>query len=273
MSILPFYWEQMPLADYDANAAQNLIADLFNEHNPLVHFPTPEIVSELPSAGLYFHVNANGISLAKVGEKGRVQVDFVDGAAGHRRKHGGGELLGKAVNHSSKPVVWDATGGLGRDAFVLASLGLDVQIFERNPNVALLLADGIRRATQHADTAEIAQKMRLNVGNAIELLPELAQANRPDVVYLDPMYPTRQKSAAVKKEMAYFHDLVGAANDADDAALLAAACAIAKKRVVVKRPRLGEFLANEKPAYQYSGKSTRFDVYLPLNPVSDSQSG
>lgn len=89
----------------------------------------------------------------------------------------------------------------------------------------------------------------------------------PEVVYLDPMYPERQKSAAVKKEMAYFHELVGGAQD--EAALLNAARNVARKRVVVKRPRLGLFLNGEKPAYQYEGKSTRFDVYLPFAGVQE----
>ena len=77
------------------------------------------------------------------------------------------------------------------------------------------------------------------------------------------MYPERQKSAAVKKEMAYFHELLGLSTQQNDDALFQAACQVAKKRVVVKRPRLGEFLCGKKPAYQYEGKSTRFDVYLP----------
>ena len=116
----------------------------------------------------------------------------------------------------------------------------------------------------------IAARITLHQGNATELMPALAaQTGQPDVVYLDPMYPERQKSAAVKKEMAYFHALLGQpenernAFSANDAALFQAARAVAKKRIVVKRPRLGAFLCGEKPAYQYAGKSTRFDVYLP----------
>lgn len=220
----------------------------------------------LPQQGLYLLAEPSGLSLRLVGEKGAVQVDFISGAAQYRRTKGGGELIAKAVNHTSRPKVWDATGGLGRDAFVLASLGLEVQIFEQNPVVACLLADGLNRAALHPDTADIAARTHLNVGNAAELLIPFAQSHgRPDVVYLDPMYPERQKSAAVKKEMAYFHQLVG--TNQDDAALLAAAKAVAQKRVVVKRPRLGVFLNQEPPAYQYSGKSTRFDVYLPTHPT------
>ncbi|MDO4696513.1 MAG: class I SAM-dependent methyltransferase [Neisseria sp.] len=225
----------------------------------------------LPRGSLYLLADECGIALAKAGEKGVVRVDFTGGAAQYRRTKGGGELIAKAVNHAAKPLVWDATGGLGRDSFVLAAQGLQVCTFERHPIVALLLSDGLARAveSEDAETAEIARRITLVQGNAAEMMADFAVRNgRPDVVYLDPMYPVRQKSAAVKKEMAYFHDLVGEAAAEDDAALLVAAKAAAKKRVVVKRPRLGEWLANEEPAYQYGGKSIRFDVYLPDFPVS-----
>ncbi len=208
------------------------------------------ILSDLPDSGEYLLADAEGVSLCRAGEKGRVRVDFGGGAAQYRRTKGGGELIAKAVNHTTKPTVWDGTGGLGRDSFVLASLGLNVHTFE-----------------QHLQ--DIARRMTFHYGNAVELMRELAVQSRPDIVYLDPMYPERQKSAAVKKEMAYFHSVVGAAQE--EAGLLAAARAVAKKRVVVKRPRLGEFLNGEKPAYQYTGKSTRFDVYLPDYPVKDGE--
>nr|UOP05386.1 class I SAM-dependent methyltransferase [Conchiformibius kuhniae] len=221
------------------------------------------ITSTLPENGVYLHHDADGIALCQAGQKGRVRVDFVGGAANHRRTQGGGELIAKAVKHSVHATVWDATGGLGRDAFVLAGLGLRVRVFERHPAVFCLLADGLARAAACADTAEIVKNISLHQGDAAELLPEYAaRYDRPDVVYLDPMYPQRQKSAAVKKEMAYFHALVG--QDGNDAALFAAARACAVKRVVVKRPRLGAFLCGEVPSYQYVGKSTRFDAYLPF---------
>ena len=227
------------------------------------------VIDRQPEEGSFLIADESGISLCRAGEKGRVRVDFDGGAAHYRRTKGGGELIAKAVNHTAQPTVWDATGGLGRDSFVLASLGLNVHTFEQNPAVACLL---FRRALigqgKVKETREIAQRITLHFGNAIDLMQELATQNgRPDVVYLDPMYPERRKTAAVKKEMAYFHDLVGAAQD--EAELLDAALNTAKKRIVVKRPRLGEFLDGRKPAYQYTGKSTRFDVYLPTRPSED----
>ena len=227
-----------------------------------------------PETAVYLRYDAHGLCLCQQGEKGVVQVDFASGAAQHRRTQGGGELIAKAVQHTARPVVWDATGGLGRDSFVLASLNLAVHTFEQHPAVFALLQDGLHRAAQSPEIAAIAARITLHQGNAAALMPTLAaQIGRPDVVYLDPMYPERQKSAAVKKEMAYFHALMEQpenersefrrSQNANDAALFQAARAIAQKRIVVKRPRLGEFLCGEKPAYQYAGKSTRFDVYLP----------
>lgn len=223
------------------------------------------LCTKLPEHGMYLSYDESGISLCKVGEKGRVRVDFVEGAAQYRRTKGGGELIAKAVNHRVSQTVWDATGGLGRDAFVLASLGLRIRLFERNPAVYCLLSDGLNRAAE-VETAAIVQNITLHYGDAVRLMPELIkQYGRPDVVYLDPMYPQRQKSAAVKKEMAYFHELLGQSLPQDERALWNAARHTAMKRVLVKRPRLGEFLCGETPAYQYMGKSVRFDVYLPFS--------
>ncbi len=212
-----------------------------------------------PAQGLYLTDHGDGLALAQAGHKGVVRVDFVSGALDYRRQKGGGELIGKAVNHTQSRQVWDATAGLGRDGFVLAGLGLQVTLFERHPAVAALLQDGLDRAALAPASAEIAARMHLIFG---ELATHTTPGDRlPEIVYLDPMYPERQKSAAVKKEMAYFHQLVGA--QTGEAELLAHALRTARKRVVVKRPRLGDFLADQKPAYQYLGKSTRFDVYLP----------
>lgn len=223
-----------------------------------------------PENGVYLRADAEGIALCKAGEKGRVRADFTEGVAQHRRLQGGGELIGKAVNHAAKPLVWDATGGLGRDAFVLATLGLSVCVYERHPAVYCLLYDGLERARACADTAVIAARISLRFGDAVKEMQRACTSGepRPDVVYLDPMYPERRKSAAVKKEMAYFHELVGADSVNDDGSLLRAARSVSAKRIVVKRPRLGEFLDDAVPAYQYTGKSTRFDVYLPFQAAS-----
>ena len=238
---------------------------IFTEHPLPEHLAYAERLPQPPASGVYLCYTDDGLSLCRAGSKGRVQADFTGGSANRRRLKGGGELIAKAVNRAAQPAVWDATGGLGRDSFVLAGLGLAVRVYERQPVVYALLADGIVRALRQPETAETAACITLVQGDAAHLLREdAARLGKPDAVYLDPMYPERQKSAAVKKEMAYFHELLGLPDPDADAALFQAALHTAKKRVVVKRPRLGEFLCDAKPAYQYTGKSTRFDVYLPF---------
>ena len=82
------------------------------------------------------------------------------------------------------------------------------------------------------------------------------------MVYLDPMYPHRQKSALVKKEMRVFQSLVGPDEDAD--ALLEPARRLAKKRIVVKRPDYAPPLAGIVTQAAVVTKSHRFDIYPPL---------
>ena len=196
-----------------------------------------------------------------------ISVDFVSGAVAPRRKFGGGrgQSIAKAVGlkQGVTPTVVDGTAGLGRDAFVLASLGCKVIMVERHPVVAALLEDGLRRAYEDAEIGEwMRDLMSLFHGSSISALADAAQSSGTeiDVVYLDPMYPHREKSALVKKEMRVFQTLVGADLDADG--LLAPAMALATKRVVVKRPDYAEDLDGVKPSMVIATKKNRFDVYV-----------
>ncbi|WP_424406768.1 class I SAM-dependent methyltransferase [Pasteurella sp. PK-2025] len=194
---------------------------------------------------------------------GAVFVDFVAGAMAHRRKFGGGrgEAVAKAVGIKNDylPTVIDATAGLGRDAFVLAAIGCQVRLLERHPVVRLLLQDGLQRAYADPEIGEMMQQnmQLLPVSHITQLDPATDFA---DVVYLDPMYPHKQKSALVKKEMRVFQHLVGADLDADS--LLAPALSLAQKRVVVKRPDYAAYLAQQAPHFSRETKNHRFDIYL-----------
>ena len=224
-----------------------------------------QVMNALPATEQFFLcLDAEGLSL-KQGNAPRtsVSVDFVAGSNAHRRKFGGGQGqdIAKAVGIGAyKPRVLDATAGLGRDAFVLASLGCEVQAIERHPVVAALLADGLLRAQSDVEVAEVTARMTLNFGSSLDQLSTVCQQVRPDVIYLDPMFAhdVKQK-AAVKKEMAAFQDLVGQDDDADG--LLAIALEHARCRVVVKRARKALPLANRAPSYALVGKANRFDVY------------
>ncbi|MCP8690285.1 class I SAM-dependent methyltransferase [Marinobacterium sedimentorum] len=211
-------------------------------------------------------VTAQGLQLQPTGRKapGPVWVDFVGGAVAHRRLHGGGsgQLIAKAVGvrQGVRPRVADVTAGLGRDSFVLASLGCEVQLIERVPVIQLLLADGLCRAGQDLEVADIVARMQLIEADSIAWLAEQAgREDRPQVVYVDPMFPHSDKSALVKKEMRLFRDLVG--DDADAGLLLEAALAAAANRVVVKRPRKAPVIPGPAPSVQLAGKSSRYDIY------------
>ncbi len=196
---------------------------------------------------------------------GAIYVDFVGGTMGHRRRFGGGrgEAVAKAVGikGSYLPDVVDATAGLGRDAFVLAALGCKVRMIERNPVVAALLDDGLARGYRDAEIGPwLQERMTLLHGSSLTALSEISP--RPQVVYLDPMYPHRQKSALVKKEMRVFQGLVGADEDADG--LLEPARRLATKRIVVKRPDYAPPMADIPAQAAVTTKSHRFDIYTPL---------
>lgn len=195
---------------------------------------------------------------------GPLYVDFVGGALGYRRRQGEGrkQPLARALGLKGNicPEVLDATAGLGRDAFVLASLGCNVLLIEQSSIIAALLKDGLERAHQASETAPIAARMKLLQANSIPWMARLSAENSPEIVYLDPMYPERSKSALVKKEMRFLCTLAGKGEDAP--LLLQAALACARQRVVVKRPRLAPAVEGPIPSFTVKSKNTRFDIYL-----------
>lgn len=189
-------------------------------------------------------------------------IDFVGGAVGYRFRSGGGrsEALHKAAGFTKAniPSVVDATAGLGRDAFLLASMGGHVTLVERSPQVHALLRDAMERASAAcAKTAEIIGRMTLLHGDAKVLLPDL----QADVVLVDPMHPPRKNSALVKKEMRVLRQLVG--TDPDALELMQVALASARKRVVLKWPLRADPLEGiRQPSHQIIGKTTRYDVFM-----------
>ncbi|MDX1589109.1 MAG: class I SAM-dependent methyltransferase [Oleiphilaceae bacterium] len=220
---------------------------------------------------LLLYVSPQGLKLQSTGPgaPGPVWVDFLSGKAGHRRHHGGGkgQLIARAVGlgrASRPPEILDATAGLGQDAFVLATLGCSVTMLERSPVMAALLQDGIDRTlSQSRETGDrelqvILERMTLRQEDAVAWLSQQAPDSQ-EVVYLDPMFPGRDKSSLVKKEMRLSRHVVG--QDSDAPQLLQAALGVACHRVVVKRPRKAPVIEGPAPDLQLSGKSSRYDIY------------
>lgn len=222
-------------------------------------------VSVRPSAGHWLELDDDRLTLETTGQQGSVYADFVHGRAkfqreSHAHTH---QALAKALGLKGKYSVCkvvDATAGLGRDAFVVASLGCQVIMLERSPIAAALLNDALRRAACHEETRQVAANMRLEHEDAIHWLQKQGCEVCPDVILIDPMYPHNNRRAAAKKEMATFQQVIG--EDQDAAKLLAEAVRVAIGRVVVKRPRLGSPIVGPTPSAVLIGKSTRFDIYV-----------
>lgn len=214
-------------------------------------------------------VGEDGLSLFPSNRRlhGPIRVDFMFGSNNHRRRFGGGngQAIAKAVGVSGRflPRVLDLTAGLGGDGFVLASLGCRVSLVERHPLICSLLRDGINRAREEGESdpaiRDLMNRLDLIECDSLEILSDITIDQRPDVIYLDPMFPHRKKSAKVKKEMQAFQYIVG--SDIDSDGLLERALEIARYRVVIKRPSVAKFLGDKKPTYSLEGKSTRFDIF------------
>lgn len=202
--------------------------------------------------------------LALVGDGMELRGDFSRMLPRMRQGRLQQELLVKAsrIKGEPAPTAVDCTAGLGEDSLLLAAAGFTVTLFERDETIAALLADAIERAAADPRLADAVGRMRLVAGDSISGLAALPEP--PDVVYLDPMFPARTKSAAVKKKFQLLHHLEQPCDEEE--ALVAAALSAHPRKVVIKRPAKGAPLAGMKPGYSIAGKAVRYDVLVPPRP-------
>jgi len=275
LALMPTSSDDAPLAATLARQLDLPLADIGTDPGACGEFDLLLLVSASDLALQLTRRGLDGGAAAAVGKTrrrpagqvlpGPVRVDFGADDMRHRRRSGHNELLGRAVGLSAKRSlhILDATAGLGRDSFVLADMGCNVTLCERDPVIAAMLLQGVLAARASGDDwlVRAARGMSLVATDARELAPQRLAAT--DVIYLDPMFPPRDKSAAVKKEMALFHILLGSiSTDRDADALLLWAIEQDVPRVVAKRPPRAPFLAGRKPSHSVGGKAVRFDVYV-----------
>lgn len=170
------------------------------------------------------------------------------------------EMLLKAakIKGQAGGLAVDATAGMGEDSVILAAGGFEVRMFEYDPVIAALLRDSLMRARNHPELTDVAMRMHLTEGSSIEGMKDLGFT--PDVILLDPMFPERRKSALVKKKFQLLHHLEQPASDEKE--MLEAARAAGAKKIVIKRPLKGPYLADVKPSHSYSGKAIRYDCIV-----------
>lgn len=213
-------------------------------------------ISEKPGPKLTILFHAKGVSLTGYGLS--YQGDFenmLHRVTNGRLQH---EMLVRAAK-SDKPgrKAIDATAGMGEDAFLLAAQGYEVTLFEQNPVIAVLLKDALRRAKKHPVLKDIASRMNLVQDNSVEGMSKLLDP--VDVIYLDPMFPARQKFSLINKKLQLIQKLEPPCSEETD--LFDAAISASPSKIIVKRPLKSEFLAGRKPSYTLNGKAIRYDCY------------
>jgi 16S rRNA (guanine1516-N2)-methyltransferase len=179
-------------------------------------------------------------------------IDYTSNKLKHRVLRGGKkELLLRAVGAKPGLKVADWTAGLGTDSLLLAAAGCEVLMFERSPVLRVLLQQALAGASHDLELGASVRRMQLMAGDA-RMLP----VSPADVIYLDPMFPERGKSALVNGNMQYLQRFLGPDHDAE--ALIQSALEQPVKRVVVKRPAIA---APAGVTFSLAAKANRFDVY------------
>ena len=211
--------------------------------------------------GARLRLDADGLAL--VGGGMELRADLSRMLPRIRADRLGSELLVRAARvratgAQAAPQAIDATAGLGEDALLLAAAGFEVTLCERDETIAALLADALRRAALVPALHEAVGRLHLVADDSRSVLAELAVP--PDVVYLDPMFPARRKSAAVKKKFQLLHLLEPPCEEPEE--LLRSALAARPRKVVVKRPAKGPCLAGVRPSHSLRGTSVRYDVIV-----------
>ena len=217
---------------------------------PLYDVPGPELTLLIDANG----VSLNGYGLTYRGDFTEMLPRLTEGRLAH-------EML----VHVSKPKdntltlrAVDATAGMGEDSILFAAAGYEVTLFEQDPVIAALLKDALRRAKKHPVLAPIVTRMTLIEGNSIEMMPKLGF--EPDLIYLDPMFPARQKSGLINKKLQLIQKLEHPCVEEEE--LLNAALAVNPRKIIIKRPLKGPNLAGRKPHYSVEGKAIRYDCLV-----------
>lgn len=171
-------------------------------------------------------------------------------------------------------LVFDATAGLGRESMILAHAGAKVVSFERQLPIWIILNDALKRAqgsrffpftlpvlSPIGTIKDYSLALAGTDNRSLTLANDLNNA-RPEVIYYDPMFPERENSAQVKKDMFVFQQVIG--EDKDIIEFLELALELAVKRVVLKRPSYAQPLAiaGLERSYFVDGGQCRFDCYV-----------
>ena len=217
--------------------------------SPIVNKPGDYLSVLFDSKG----VSLSGFGLSYQGDFENMLHRVTNGRLQH-------EMLAKAVKTDQENLkAIDATAGMGEDSLLLAACGYQVTLYEQNPVIAILLKDALRRAKKNTVLKDIVSRMQLVEGDSIEHLNK--RLDPVDVIYLDPMFPGRQKSGLINKKLQLIQKLEPPCSK--ETALFDAAMAAQPSKIIVKRPLKSPYLDERVPSYSLKGKAIRYDCYSP----------
>lgn len=214
---------------------------------------------KLKEVGLELLYTEDGLTLTD--GKLSIMVDFRDMLPRLKQSNLQNEMQVKAARIKGQPMpqkIIDATAGFGEDSLILAAAGFDVDLYEFDDIIALLLEDGLNRAKDIPELAPIVSRMHFHHADSIQAMHSLDYL--PDSILLDPMFPSRSKSAMIKKKFQLLQKIERPCSIEEE--LLDAAIAARPKRIIIKRPLKGPFLAGKKPSYSLEGKAIRYDCFV-----------
>ena len=217
--------------------------------SPIVNKPGDYLTVLFDSKG----VSLSGFGLSYQGDFENMLHRVTNGRLQH-------EMLAKAVKTDQENLkAIDATAGMGEDSLLLAACGYQVTLYEQNPVIAILLKDALRRAKKNTVLKDIVSRMQLVEGDSIEHLTK--RLDPVNVIYLDPMFPGRQKSGLINKKLQLIQKLEPPCSK--ETALFDAAMAAQPSKIIVKRPLKSPYLDERVPSYSLKGKAIRYDCYSP----------
>lgn len=164
--------------------------------------------------------------------------------------------------------ILDITAGWGQDAFLLSLCGCQVTALESNPFVFHFVKNSLEaHSTQRkrrdginpASCERPSGNIQLIFADSLSYLKNIKTENRPDIIYMDPMFGGK-KTRLSQKSIHILKEIVGPTANKQE--LFELALKKALKKVVVKRHRLEPSIGKNKPSV-FKARSICYDVFRP----------
>ena len=199
--------------------------------------------------GVYLTLDGGGLKLVDPAFSTPFQLQPAEVAQHAQPGSGLYRAAGLSVGNNSGVKILDACAVFGIDGLALARQA-QVTLYERQPVVFVMLLEF---------AARVGVKVDIRQGDGLAAMSVEAAW---DVIYLDPMFPQRNKKALPSRPMQHLRGLSAGAENLVLDSVLEIALAGVNDRVVLKRrvrdPVIGQ------PNYSLGGKTVRFDVYRKI---------